>query len=39
MMDLEGDVMVESNGKIDLWAEALSLCGSAALQKRQCRTL
>jgi hypothetical protein len=38
-MDLGGNVMVESNQKIDSWTGVSSLCGSATLQERQCRTL
>jgi hypothetical protein len=33
MMDLGGDMMVESNQKINSWVEASSLCGNAALQE------
>jgi hypothetical protein len=39
MMDLGGDVMIESSWKIDSRAEAPSSCSSAALQGRQCCTL
>jgi hypothetical protein len=39
MMDLGGEVMVESNWKIDSWVEESSSCGNATLQERQCRTL
>jgi hypothetical protein len=39
MMDLGGDVMVESIQKIDSWAGVSSPCGSAALLEQQCRTL
>jgi hypothetical protein len=34
MMDLGGNVMVESNRKIDSWTRVSSLCGSATLEER-----
>jgi hypothetical protein len=39
MMDLGGDVMIESSRKINSRAEAPNPCNSAALQWRQHHTL